>query len=309
MLGSSSVQTPLPTLRPRASWMIDDGDERTEVQADADWHRANEWLRTPPAPPLRNHYHHCLPLDGVLPHPPTVFDAPPFHPTPAWGPPGAAIAPDPNYAPTITPWQPFSWGDNDNTHDPESEPIAWGAGHRRDSPSPTSSDSLPDTDPHLQSYAQPASSFKGGTTVNAIASVRDPLHPRNPLATKQITIGLDSYSDVTVAHRDIVYNVRPITERLSTGGGLTHYNEEGLIDIVDGPCSFRTLPALVASHPSHLPKHCMLLLGVQFPSLTNLISKSILTGKQGVSRSLHTIQTLISPPTPDCSVTYRRKIF
>jgi hypothetical protein len=56
--------------------------------------------------------------------------------------------------------------------------------------------------------------------------------------------------------------VRPITERLSTGGGLTQYYEEGLVDIVDGPCSFRTLPALVASHPSHLPKHCMLLLGV-----------------------------------------------
>jgi hypothetical protein len=53
-LGSSSAETPLPTLRPRASWMIDDGDDRTEAQADADWHRANEWLRTPPAPPLRN---------------------------------------------------------------------------------------------------------------------------------------------------------------------------------------------------------------------------------------------------------------
>jgi hypothetical protein len=83
IIGSSSVEKPLPTLRPRASWMIDAGDERTEAQADADWHRANEWLRTPPAPPLQNRYHHCLPHDGVLPDPPTVFDAPPFHPTPA----------------------------------------------------------------------------------------------------------------------------------------------------------------------------------------------------------------------------------
>jgi hypothetical protein len=82
------------------------------------------------------------------------------------------------------------------------------------------------------------------------------------MATRQLTIGLDSYSDVTVAHRDIVYNIRPIMERLSTGGGLTQYNEEGLVDIVDGPCSFRTIPALVAHHPSHLPKRCMLLLGV-----------------------------------------------
>ncbi len=259
---SSSVETPLPTLRPRASWMIDDGDERTDAQADADWHRANEWLRTPPAPPLRNRYHHCLPLDGVLPHAPTVFDAPPFHPTPAWGPPGAAIDPDPNFAPTTTPWQPFQWDSQDRPQGPDPEPSAWGSGRQSRSPSPTSSDSLPDPDLHLQSYAQPTSSFKGGQTVNAIASVRDPLHPRNPLATRELTIGLDSYSDVTVAHRDITYNVRPITERLSTGGGLTQYYEKGLVDIVDGPCSFRTLPALVASHPSHLPKHCMLLLGV-----------------------------------------------
>jgi hypothetical protein len=82
------------------------------------------------------------------------------------------------------------------------------------------------------------------------------------LATRQLTIGLDSYSDVTVAHRDIVYSTRPIMERLSTGGGLTQYNEEGLVDIVDGPCSFRTLPALVAHHPSHLPSKCLILLGV-----------------------------------------------
>jgi hypothetical protein len=105
--------------------------------------------------------------------------------------------------------------------------------------------------------------LKGG-----LASVRDPLQPRKPFATRELTVGLDSYSDVTVAHRDIVYNVRPITERLSTGGGLTQYNEEGLVDIVDGHSSFRTLPALVASHPSHLPKHCMLLLGV--PQLNEL---------------------------------------
>jgi hypothetical protein len=106
------------------------------------------------------------------------------------------------------------------------------------------------------------SSFKGGTTVNAICSVRDPHHARNPLATIQLTVGLDSYSDVTVAHRDFVYNVRPITERVSTGGGLAQFDEEGLVDVVDGPSSFRTIPALVAQHPSHLPKHCMLLMGV-----------------------------------------------
>ncbi len=40
------------------------------------------------------------------------------------------------------------------------------------------------------------------------------------------------------------------------------------MDIVDGPGSFRTIPALVAHHPSHLPKRCMLLLGV--PQLNDL---------------------------------------
>ncbi len=32
--------------------------------------------------------------------------------------------------------------------------------------------------------------------------------------------------------------------------------------MVDGPGSFRTIPNLVAQYPSHLPKYCMLLLGV-----------------------------------------------
>jgi hypothetical protein len=79
---------------------------------------------------------------------------------------------------------------------------------------------------------------------------------------------LDSYSDVTVAHRDIVYNIRTIHEQLSTGGGSTHYYEEGFVDLVDGPLSFRTIPALVAHHKSHLPANCLLLLGV--PQLNEL---------------------------------------
>ena len=115
---------------------------------------------------------------------------------------------------------------------------------------------------------QTSSSFKGGTTVNATGHVRDPLNTRHPLSTRPLLIALDSYSDVTVAHRDIVYAVRPIHERLSTGGGETEYHEEGLVDIADGPCSFRTVPALVANHPTHLPSKCLLLLGV--PQINDL---------------------------------------
>jgi hypothetical protein len=52
------------------------------------------------------------------------------------------------------------------------------------------------------------------------------------------------------------------------GAYLTQYDEEGLVDLVDGPCSFFTIPALVAQDPSHLLKRCLLLLGV--PQLNDL---------------------------------------
>jgi hypothetical protein len=137
-------------------------------------------------------------------------------------------------------------------------------------PSRSSSDSFPDEDydPALYYYVQTRSSFQGGTAVNATASVRDPRDPHHPLATRPILVGLDSYSDVTVASRDIVYNVHPVLEHLSTSGGNTEYTEEGLVDIVDGPCSFHTIPALVATQPTHLPRKCLLLLGV--PQLNEL---------------------------------------
>jgi hypothetical protein len=86
----------LPTLRPRAAWMIDDGDELTEAQADADWHRATiqllghprpapyilpspAMLPTPKEGEMVNRWHHCLPLPGVMPHP---TDRTPITPVP-----------------------------------------------------------------------------------------------------------------------------------------------------------------------------------------------------------------------------------
>ncbi len=151
--------------------------------------------------------------------PPRPALAPPLPPTrhsPVWGD-GSPIAPDQNLAPV--PWQQFLWGPSAEG-EPDTELPPWG---RRRPASHSSSDSSVEQDYHLQSYAQasPPSSFRGGTTVNAIASVRDPANPRTPLSTRSILLGLDSYSDVTVAHRDIVYNVRAIHERLSTGGGVT----------------------------------------------------------------------------------------
>ena len=160
-------------------------------------------------------------------------------------------------------WQMFQWG-NAGPHGPDPEPEPWASW-----PPYASPDSHPDEDDFpLSSYVQTRSSFQGGTTVNATGFVRDPTNLQHPLSTRPLLIGLDSYSDVTVAHRSIVYNVRPIHESLSTGGGSTDYHEEGLVDIVDGPCSFRTIPALVASDPSHLPAKCLLLMGV--PQLNEL---------------------------------------
>ncbi len=37
---------------------------------------------------------------------------------------------------------------------------------------------------------------------------------------------------------------------------------------MDGPCSFHTIPALVATQPTHLPRKCLFLLGV--PQLNEL---------------------------------------
>ncbi len=88
-------------------------------------------------------------------------------------------------------------------------------------------------------YASSISSFRGGTAVNAFCTVRDPSSD-DPFATRSILIGLDSYSDITVAHRDIVYGLRPIEETVYTGAGACTYTEEGLVDIVGGFYSFRT---------------------------------------------------------------------
>jgi hypothetical protein len=92
--------------------------------------------------------------------------------------------------------------------------------------------------------------------------VRDPSSP-DPLATRSIIVGLDSYSDVTVAHRKIAYNIHRVAETVQTGAGEATYQEEGLVDIVDGLYSFRTIPALIVQTPAHLPSSTHLLLGVQ----------------------------------------------
>jgi hypothetical protein len=97
---------------------------------------------------------------------------------------------------------------------------------------------------------------------NAFCTVRDPRAEAFD-DTRSIIVGIDSYSDITVAHREIAYDIRRVCETVNTGAGEATYQEEGLVDIVDGLYSYRTIPALIAQTPDHLPSSTHLLLGVQ----------------------------------------------
>jgi hypothetical protein len=121
-----------------------------------------------------------------------------------------------------TPWKLFTWG---TTEDNNQEPEPWGRASRASSDS--SSNSSPHSYAHTHSAHRPPasharpprSSFRGGTTVIATASARDPSDP-DPVAIVPILVGLDSYSDITVAAPDLVYNKRKITESVGTGAGV-----------------------------------------------------------------------------------------
>jgi hypothetical protein len=281
---------PLPTvtvpadypLVPRAPWMLE-GDSRTDAEADSDWRAAMERLFPPTAAPTP-------PLPAWRQAQIADLDRPSLPPAP-WPPNpwGSTPATEPSREPdsylshrngrrtamirAIDP-------DHLLRHEPPSAP----------GPRPVPTQDY-DSDDSLQSYASatarrprtlrilkvqeavpsttqpqspttPPSSFRGGNAVSAFCTVRDPTVP-DPLATRSILIGLDSYSDVTVAHREIAYNIHRVAETVQTGAGEATYQEEGLVDIVDGLYSFRTIPALIARTHEQLPSSTHLLLGVQ----------------------------------------------
>jgi hypothetical protein len=168
-----------------------------------------------------------------------------------------------------TPWQVFKWG---TTEDNNQEPEPWG---RAPVPCPSLHPTSPRTPMHTRSAHRPPatttlnprSSFRGGTTVIATASARDPSNS-DPVAILPILVGLDSYSDVTVtvtvAAPEFVYNKRQIMESFGTGAGTSEYFEEGFIDIALLPHPARSRGFM----PHHLPSSCSLLLGV--PQLNEL---------------------------------------
>ncbi len=83
---------------------------------------------------------------------------------------------------------------------------------------------------HALTRLSTLSSFRGGTAANAFCSVQY-LASREPFATRSIIVGIDSYSDITVAHRDIVYNIRPIDETVQMGAGEALYKVSNLVKI------------------------------------------------------------------------------
>jgi hypothetical protein len=173
-----------------------------------------------------NRTHHCLPLDGVLPHPPTIYASPPFHAVPEWGQTASAhqsssasVPPplsrwrqaqeDEHARPAVpTPWQPFRWGRHETDGSgPDTEPEPWGHTPRHSSDFSTPTQSYAHTRsahrPPAPTATTTRSSFRGGTTVIATASAWDPSNP-DPASLVPILVGLDSYSDITVAAPELV---------------------------------------------------------------------------------------------------------
>ncbi len=127
-----------------------------------------------------------------------------------------------------TPWGTFTWGDNSHQSSrdgPEPKPTTWRPQYRHVNirvqdpdrllryrpPTPDSDDSSPESYAHV-------SHFTGGNAVTARARVRDPLAPF-PDQHMHVTVAIDTYSDISVAHADIAFNIAPITEIVRTGGG------------------------------------------------------------------------------------------
>ena len=102
------------------------------------------------------------------------------------------------------------------------------------------------------------SSFRGGLAVRATAVLRNP-NPGKP--ELPVNMGLDSYSDVTVANRSFAYDCRDIDENIRTGGGNSKFKQEGKIDVLTATGTYESIPALIASDPNHLPHNCDVLLG------------------------------------------------
>jgi hypothetical protein len=74
------------------------------------------------------------------------------------------------------------------------------------------------------------SHFSSGHAVNARTHVRDPT-AKFPDAPLLVHVAIDTYSDVSISHADIAYNITDIEEIIRTGGGQSHFTQQGYVDI------------------------------------------------------------------------------
>jgi hypothetical protein len=107
----------------------------------------------------------------------------------------------------------------------------------------------------FSSYAP--TSFTGGRSLRAIVNVLQ----EGETNTHEHICCLDTGSDVNLASRYLLHDVRPVSmEDVRTGGNDTKFTEEGILRIlVSG--EIRSLPALVATKAQR-PHECKVLLGV-----------------------------------------------
>ena len=117
--------------------------------------------------------------------------------------------------------------------------------------------------PWCSMQLNPSSSFTGGKALRATTTILPTGHDE-PL---EITVGVDTYSDITCALREVlsdVHSIQPDSVRGSSGSST--YREEGFLDVFSEGGTQR-VPALVAL-PSQLPTDTAALLGM--PAIIDL---------------------------------------
>jgi hypothetical protein len=229
---SSSSSSPAPAAHypfiPRAPWMLED-DPRTDVEADADWKTAMERLL--PSAPAEHRSHiffppgdtHRSPISTtrrfrllsrgdlpLLPNPP--MNRTPIYPTEMVAARTAMIcAIDADHLLKHEP-EPCQRPQPTKDYDSDDSLESYASTQQPRSRKPRAD---PAAEPPLH-YASNASSVREGMASNAFCTVRDPTNP-DCFATRSIIVGIDSYSDITVAHREIAYDIRRVCETVHTG--------------------------------------------------------------------------------------------
>jgi hypothetical protein len=113
----------------------------------------------------------------------------------------------------------------------------------------------------LQYMQRAQSSFTAGKGLHAIATIAD------QHSSHDITVGVDALSDVNMAAREHLRDIRGIEQDSARGtGGISRFTEEGSLH-VEGNGTVVSVPALVATR-DRLPRGCCAVLGM--PAISDL---------------------------------------